>query len=90
MVTAVNSTKATSMGSNKILVLSKVKIKAPSSSVAQNYTLALPDNQVAQNKYLSKILKLKLARFHILKILKDIMVNVNFPINISFDSLWSI
>ena len=32
---------------------SKVKIKAPSSSVAQNYTLALPDNQVAQNKYLS-------------------------------------
>tara|TARA_A100001388_G_scaffold114443_1_gene84282 strand:- start:1116 stop:2048 length:933 start_codon:yes stop_codon:yes gene_type:complete len=32
---------------------SKVKIKAPSSSVSQNYTLALPDNQVAQNKYLS-------------------------------------
>ncbi len=31
---------------------SKAKIKAPPSSAAQNYTLILPDNQIAQDKYL--------------------------------------
>ena len=29
-----------------------VKIKAPADSAAQNYTLVLPDNQIAQDKYL--------------------------------------
>lgn len=38
---------------NSIAKDSKVKIKPPSSSASQNYTLVLPDNQVAQNKYLS-------------------------------------
>mgnify|MGYP001162142796 CR=1 FL=1 len=31
---------------------SKAKIKAPPSTAAQNYTLILPDNQIAQDKYL--------------------------------------
>jgi len=31
---------------------SKVKIKAPPSTAAQDYTLILPDNQIAQDKYL--------------------------------------
>ena len=31
---------------------SKTKVKAPPSSAAQNYTLILPDNQIAQDKYL--------------------------------------
>ena len=31
---------------------SKTKVKAPPSNAAQNYTLILPDNQIAQDKYL--------------------------------------
>ncbi|MAQ62703.1 MAG: hypothetical protein CMA48_00045 [Euryarchaeota archaeon] len=34
------------------LASSKIKLKSPPESAAQNYTLILPDNQVAQDKYL--------------------------------------